>query len=62
MDATDPPYSEKRFEHIKAEISNYIHQIGYHPLTIVFISISGWYGDDLVEASENMLWFTSWTN
>jgi elongation factor 1-alpha len=30
-------------------------------LTIVFIPISGWYGDNLVEAWENMSWFTSWT-
>jgi elongation factor 1-alpha len=61
MDATEPPYSEKRFDQIKAEIFNYIQQIGYHSLTIVFIPISGWYGDNLVEASENMPWSTPWT-
>ncbi len=61
MDATEPMFSEKRFDQIKAEIFNYIQQIGYHPLAIVFIPISGWYGDNLVETSENMPWFTPWT-
>ena len=61
MDATEPVFSEKRFDQIRAEIINYIQQIGYHPLTIVFIPISGWYGDNLIEASENMPWFSSWT-
>jgi translation elongation factor EF-1alpha len=51
MDATEPSYSEKRFDQIRAKIFNYIQQIGYHPLTIVFIPILGWYGDKIVNCA-----------
>merc|ERR1711887_398651 len=60
MDSTEPPYSQKRFEEITKEVSTYIKKIGYNPATVAFVPISGWHGDNMLEASENMTWFKGW--
>merc|ERR1712136_302505 len=48
MDNTEPPYSEKRFSEIK--------KIGYNPVSVPFVPISGWHGDNMLEASSKMPW------
>lgn len=53
-------YSEERFEEIKKEVSNYIKKVGYNPDTVPFVPISGWHGDNMLEASTNMPWFKGW--
>jgi elongation factor 1-alpha len=60
MDSTEPPYSKDRFEEIKKEVSTYIKKVGYNPDTVAFVPISGWQGDNMVEASNNMTWFKGW--
>ncbi|XP_061521224.1 elongation factor 1-alpha-like [Phycodurus eques] len=60
MDSTEPPYSEGRFEEITKEVSTYIKKIGYNPKAVPFIPISGWHGDNMVEASSKMTWFKGW--
>ncbi len=61
MDSTEPPYSEKRYEEIKSEVSAYVKKIGWNPLAIPFVPISGWNGDNMLEVSPNMTWFKGWT-
>eukprot|EP00061_Rhincodon_typus_P016755 g45134.t1 len=53
MDSTEPPYSQKRYEEIVKEVSTYIKKIGYNPDTVAFVPISGWHGDNMLEASSN---------
>lgn len=60
MDTTEPSFSEKRFEEIKKEIFDYLEKIEYQLLNIVFVPISGLYGDNLVMPSKNMSWFAPW--
>jgi elongation factor 1-alpha len=60
MDTTEPPYSEKRFEEIKTEVSAYIKKIGYNPETVAFVPISGWHGDNMIEASDKIPWYKGW--
>jgi elongation factor 1-alpha len=60
MDSTEPPFIEARFEEIKKEVSSYIKKIGYNPVTVPFVPISGWHGDNMLEASVNMGWFKGW--
>ncbi|XP_038580706.1 elongation factor 1-alpha-like [Micropterus salmoides] len=60
MDSTEPPYSQKRFEEITKEVSTYIKKIGYNPATVAFVPISGWHGDNMLEASDKMSWFKGW--
>jgi elongation factor 1-alpha len=61
MDSTEPPYSEKRYEEIKTEVSSYVKKIGWNPDAIPFVPISGWNGDNMLEVSANMPWFKGWS-
>ncbi|CDQ79596.1 unnamed protein product [Oncorhynchus mykiss] len=49
-----------RFEEIQKEVTTYIKKIGYNPATVAFVPISGWHGDNMLEASANMGWFKGW--
>ena len=60
MDSTEPPYSDKRYEEIKSNVSAYVKKIGWNPVAIPFVPISGWAGDNMVEATTNMAWFKGW--
>ncbi|CAF4458024.1 unnamed protein product, partial [Adineta steineri] len=44
MDTTEPPYSDKRFDEIKTEVSAFIKKTGYNPAAVAFVPISGWHG------------------
>jgi len=61
MDSTEPKYSEKRFGEITKEVSNYIKKIGYNPKKVAFVPISGWHGDNMIEATPNMAWYKGWS-
>merc|ERR1711921_62386 len=60
MDSTEPPYSKDRFEEITKEVSGFIKKVGYNPATVAFVPISGWCGDNMLEASTNMSWWKGW--
>merc|ERR1711971_1337494 len=61
MDSTEPPYSQARFEEIQKEVQNFIKKIGYNPVAVPFVPISGWHGDNMIKASENMSWYKGWS-
>merc|ERR1712061_85796 len=59
MDTTAPnPYDETRFLEIRKEVQGYIKKIGYNPKEVIFCPISGWHGDNMLEKSEKMAWWT----
>ncbi|TFK13305.1 DET1-like protein [Platysternon megacephalum] len=60
MDSTEPPYSGKRYQEITKEVGAYIKKIGYNPASVAFVPISGWHGDNMLEASAKMPWFKGW--
>jgi len=57
MDAAGADYKEARYIEIKEEVSAYLKQVGYKVETVPFIPISGWNGDNMLEASPNMPWY-----
>jgi elongation factor 1-alpha len=57
MDATTPPYSEKRFNEISEELKRVVKKVGYNPATVPFVPISGFQGDNMIEPTTNMPWF-----
>ncbi|KAI8849927.1 P-loop containing nucleoside triphosphate hydrolase protein [Chytridium lagenaria] len=59
MDTTK--WSEDRYNEIVKEVSGFIKKVGYNPKSVPFVPISGWHGDNMLEASENMPWFKGWT-
>merc|ERR1712109_161292 len=60
MDSTEPPYSQARFEEIQKEVSGFIKKVGYNPVAVPFVPISGWHGDNMLTTSSNMSWYKGW--
>merc|ERR1719299_309681 len=60
MDSTEPPYSQARFEEIQKEVSGFIKKVGYNPVAVPFVPISGWHGDNMINASDKMSWYKGW--
>merc|ERR1712018_768417 len=58
MDDTSVNYSQARYDEIKSELTAYLKKVGYNVANIPFIPISGWVGDNMIEASENMSWYS----
>nr|BAN33725.1 elongation factor 1alpha [Mantamonas plastica] len=50
-------YKQKRYKEIKKEISKTIKKIGYNPDKVPFVPISGFHGDNMIEAGDNMSWY-----
>jgi elongation factor 1-alpha len=61
MDDKSVSYGQERFDEIKSEISQYLKRVGYNPAKIPFVPISGFQGDNMVEKSTNMPWYTGKT-
>jgi len=51
-------YKEERYNDIKEEVSNYLKKVGYKPAKINFVPISGWVGDNMIDRSDNMKWYS----
>lgn len=51
-------YSEERYKEIKSNVSEYLSKVGYKTDTMNFIPISGFEGDNILEKSPNMPWYT----
>merc|ERR1712039_524950 len=58
MDDTSVNYSQARYDEIKSELTAYLKKVGYNVANIPFIPISGWVGDNMIEQSENMSWYS----
>jgi len=58
MDDLSVMFSEPRYNEIKDEVSNYLKKVGYKVAKIPFVPISGWVGDNMIEKSSNMPWYT----
>ena len=57
MDDVSVKYGEARYKEIKQEVSGYLKKVGYKPMKIPFIPISGWAGDNMIDKSTNMGWY-----
>jgi len=58
MDDSSVNYAQSRFDEIKNELTIFLKKVGYNPANIPFVPISGWVGDNMVEASDNMPWYS----
>nr|P25166.1 RecName: Full=Elongation factor 1-alpha; Short=EF-1-alpha [Stylonychia lemnae]CAA41001.1 elongation factor 1 alpha [Stylonychia lemnae] len=61
MDDKSVNWDQGRFIEIKKELSDYLKKIWLQPRQDPFIPISGWHGDNMLEKSPNMPWFTGST-
>merc|ERR1711877_56882 len=55
MDTTK--WSEERYGEIIKETSAFIKKVGYNPKHVPFVPISGFNGDNMIEASTNCPWY-----
>ena len=51
---------QARFEEIKKEVGAFAKKVGYNPKAVIFLPISGWHGDNMLEKSEKMGWWKGW--
>lgn len=56
MDLQD--YSEARFNAVKTEVSTLLKSVGYNPEKVPFVPIASLHGDNVVNKSEKMAWYT----
>jgi len=61
MDDKTVKYSSARYDEIKNEVSAYLKKVGYDPKKVPFVPVSGWVGDNMMEASPNMPWWKGGT-
>jgi len=57
MDDKNVNFGQARFEEIKTEVGSYVKKVGYDLSKVQFVPISGWNGDNMIEASTNMPWY-----
>jgi len=57
MDDKTVQYKKERYEEIQKEVSAYLKKVGYNPDKIPFVPISGWVGDNMIDRSENLVWY-----
>ena len=60
MDTTTPPWAEKRYDEIIKETSSFIKKVGFNPITVPFVPISGFNGDNMIDVSSNCPWYKGW--
>ena len=37
-----------------------IKKVGYNPVAVPFVPISGWHGDNMLQTSKNLAWYKGW--
>jgi len=57
MDATEPPYDEKRYKEIVDVISKFMKQFGFNMNKVKFVPVVGLTGENVTKRSENMKWY-----
>jgi elongation factor 1-alpha len=58
LDSTTCNYSQQRYEEIKDEVMRFLYRIGFTEENLRILPISGWCGDNLIEFSMKMRWYT----
>ena len=58
MDDNTVNWSQQRYEEVKDGATRLLKMVGYDPSKIHFIPTSGWTGDNLVDRSDKMSWYT----
>ena len=56
MDSVE--YSKERYEEIKSNVADFLGKVGYKTETMNFVPISGFEGDNILDKSPNMTWYT----
>ncbi|MGA1873964.1 MAG: translation elongation factor EF-1 subunit alpha [Thermoplasmatota archaeon] len=58
MDATKPEYSQERFNQVKEDVSKLLRMVGYKDEMVQFCPSSAFVGDNVVNKTDKMSWWT----
>ncbi|MEW5761322.1 MAG: translation elongation factor EF-1 subunit alpha [Candidatus Thermoplasmatota archaeon] len=61
MDATIPPYDQKRYEEVKADVISLLKNVGYKPENIPIVPVSAYIGDNATKPSDKLAWYKGMT-
>src|SRR3989338_7016233 len=50
-------YDQKRFEQVKAEVSQLLKSVGFKTETVIFVPVASLHGENIVKKSANMPWY-----
>jgi elongation factor 1-alpha len=57
MDATNPPYDQKRFEQVKADVQKLAKSVGYKEDQLQFVPVSAFAGDNTAKDAGKLDWW-----
>lgn len=57
MDDATVGYSQSRFQEVESAVGGYLEKLGYKRANLVFVPVSGWSGDNLVEPCAHLSWY-----
>jgi len=58
MDISGVEYSQDKFNQVKEEVTKLILSVGYKPDQVPFLAVASLKGENIVNKSENMSWYT----
>jgi elongation factor 1-alpha len=65
MDCDTAKYSKERYDEVKEEMASMLVKVGWKKMFVAncvpFMPISGWVGDNLIEKTNNMAWWSGTT-
>ncbi|MFW5746651.1 MAG: translation elongation factor EF-1 subunit alpha [Nanoarchaeota archaeon] len=61
MDISGVDYKEEKYNQVKEEVSALLKSVGFKPDEVPFLAIASLKGDNIVEKSENMPWYSGKT-
>ena len=50
-------YDQERYEYVRNIVSDFLKKIGYNVAKVLFVPISGWLGDNMLERTEKLDWY-----
>ncbi len=57
MDATKPPYDEKRYKEVEEQVIKLLKSVGYKEDMYTILPISAFKGDNIMQKGDNLTWF-----
>ncbi|MEM2329380.1 MAG: translation elongation factor EF-1 subunit alpha, partial [Candidatus Jordarchaeales archaeon] len=58
MDDASVGWSKNRYDEVRKEVEGLLRQVGYKVEEIPFVPVSAWFGDNLIERSGKMPWYS----
>lgn len=58
MDCASVEYAEERYQKVTKEVGDYLAKVGFDAAHVTFVPVSGWEGENIIERTRKMQWYT----